>query len=474
MRLQRKTKAFTVTLVLFIVLPAIYIATLDQTLPRAKGPDDFYLGVTYSGNSVSEAKQLIDKVKSYTNLIVIQSGSLGLEKINEICDYSVKSNMNFLVYFGSQHFAQRNNWLSTLNPAWKEHFLGVYFGDEMGGKMLDTDVWFTTPGYSLINAYKYRNGTVSAVLPSVDSNVLFQNDGSLVLWEFLGLPDGGIQYTTYYPNGSVIREIQPYNQQRYQIDSVGVKPLSVPEIWKQRPFQTYDEAAKIFVASYNHSLHAVGFVRPNSQPIELQNYTSCTADYALYWYDYLSGCDVVFAEIGWNQTLAQDLALVRGAATLQNKSWGAMITWKYMQPPYLDSGDAIYNQMQSSYEAGAKYIVVFNYAENMTGPFGILNDEHFDALKRFWNDVVQDQGAKQGSNRAEAVLVLPHNYGWGMRHQQDNIWGLWQPDEKSPQIWSTLQRLLTRYDTKLDIVYEDEAFSIAAKYSQVYYWNQTS
>jgi hypothetical protein len=130
--------------------------------------------------------------------------------------------------------------------------------------------------------------------------------------------------------------------------------------------------------------------------------------------------------------------------------------------------------MQSSYEAGAKYIVVFNYAENMTGPFGILKDEHFNALRRFWNNVVQDQGTKQGSTKAEAVLVLPHNYGWGMRHQQDNIWGLWQPDEKSPQIWSTLQSLLARYDTKLDIVYDDEAFSIATKYSQVYYWNQSS
>ena len=38
-----------------------------------------------------------------------------------------------------------------------------------------------------------------------------------------------------------------------------------------------------------------------------------------------------------------------------------MITWKYNETPYLDSGDEIYNQMLTSYEAGAKYIAIFDY-----------------------------------------------------------------------------------------------------------------
>ena len=41
-------------------------------------------------------------------------------------------------------------------------------------------------------------------------------------------------------------------------------------------------------------------------------------------------------------------------------------------------------------EAGAKYLVIFNFAENMTGPYGTLQQEHFDALNRFWNEVVQN------------------------------------------------------------------------------------
>ena len=34
----------------------------------------FYVGVTYCGNNVTEAKLLIDRVRNYTNLFVIQSG----------------------------------------------------------------------------------------------------------------------------------------------------------------------------------------------------------------------------------------------------------------------------------------------------------------------------------------------------------------------------------------------------------------
>ena len=49
-----------------------------------------------------------------------------------------------------------------------------------------------------------------------------------------------------------------------------------------------------------------------------------TSDYGLYWFDYLSGYDVVLGQVGWNLTLNQQIALIRGAATMQNKSWGVV------------------------------------------------------------------------------------------------------------------------------------------------------
>ncbi len=166
--------------------------------------------------------------------------------------------------------------------------------------------------------------------------------------------------------------------------------------------------------------------------------------------------------------------LVRGAANLQNKDWGTIITWKYTQPPYLTSGDEMYDQMRTSYECGAQYVVVFNYAENMTDPYGTLQDEHFQALQRFWNDVVQNPNVKHGGITAEAALVLPKDYGWGMRHTNDTIWGLWKPDDTSQQIWNQLQNKLAQYGSKLDIVYDDPAYNVTGKYSQVYYWNQSA
>jgi hypothetical protein len=165
---------------------------------------------------------------------------------------------------------------------------------------------------------------------------------------------------------------------------------------------------------------------------------------------------------------------VRGAANLQDKDWETIITWTYTQPPYLTSGDEVYNQMQLSYERGAKYVVVFNYAENMTDSYGTLQPEHFQAHQRFWNEVVQNSSVVHGGIKAEAVLVLPKDDGWGTRNQNDTIWGLWKADGSSQQVWNQLQNKLTEYGSKLDIAYDDPAYPVVGKYCQIYYWNQTS
>ena len=91
-------------------------------------------------------------------------------------------------------------------------------------------------------------------------------------------------------------------------------------------------------------------------------------------------------------------------------------------------------------------------------------------MEKFWSKI---QNLKV-DNPPEAVLVLPNDYGWGMRTPQEPIWGLWTPDAASAQIWSIKEKLLAQYGTGLDIVYDDAQFSIAGKgYQQVYFWNQT-
>jgi hypothetical protein len=302
-------------------------------------------------------------------------------------------------------------------------------------------------------------------------------------------PDYSIIETrvSYYPNGTILAEIKEetnaatdeQNETQELINgnfTVQIGNLTNPwkiienynasftyeELWNVRAFQTHDEAAERFIQGRQSAL---GQYKPKRFPY-------LTSDYVLYWFDYKAGYDVVMAQLGWNHTTEQDIALVRGAGNLQNKTWGTIITWKYNHPPYLDSGEGVYNQMKASYEAGADYIAVFNYAENMTGPYGTLQKEHFDALERFWNEVVQTNAIRKGSVEAEAVLVLPENYGWGMRDYGDKIWVLWGPDENSQQIWNRCQSLLEEYGFGLDIVYEYSEFPVEGKYSQTYYWNQ--
>jgi hypothetical protein len=474
-------KTFTLLMIILILVPATVFVVHYSLLGESKETKPFYVGVTYCGNSTEEAKTLIDRVKSYTNLFVLQSGQLqkNPEDINKIGNYAVSSGMHFMVYFGSDSYWLMKNWLDTYDRQWGNHFLGVYFGDELAGKMIDYEAWLWD---SATNSswLKYCDSRGAHIQGNIDENTTIQYlpNGiiELSITEISDFPNNDENiadpsflnhtYTRvdYYPNGTIITQI---------FDNIDFIPKIVEdynltytyeELLNMRPFKTYDEVAEGFIKGLRQDLLRI----PKNE-----NISTFIADYALYWFDYKAGYDVVLASLGWNHTIEQDIALVRGAAELQNKTWGAIITWKYNHPPYLDSGDAIYDQMRTAYEAGAEYVVVFNYAEDMEGPYGTLQDEHFDALERFWNDVVRSSAVKQGSVKAEAVLVLPENYGWGMRDTGDKIWGLWGPDEKSQQIWELSRNLLDQYGLGLNIVYVDPEFPVAEKYPQVYYWNQT-
>lgn len=226
----------------------------------------------------------------------------------------------------------------------------------------------------------------------------------------------------------------------------------------------YDLAANMFV---NRLKNDSGI-----QELKNRSITTFTSDYGLYWFDYLGGYDVMFAQLGWNESISKSLGLVRGAAQIQNKSWGAIITWKYCQAPYLDSGEEIYKQLVSAYGAGAEYIAIFNYPSYDDNPYGLLLDEHFEALEQFWTDIKVTKDLEHGSVKAEAALVLPMNYGWGMRYPNDRNW-YWQAGERAEKIWNLSEALLMQYGNKIDIIFDDPTFSLENKYKKIYYWNES-
>ena len=225
---------------------------------------------------------------------------------------------------------------------------------------------------------------------------------------------------------------------------------------------SYEEAAEVFRTQLPLGL--------SFQFLQNHNISKYTSDYALYWFDYLAGYDTVFVELGWNHNRPQHIGLCRGAATAQQKDWGAIITWTYYDPPYLAKGPEILEDLKTAYETGAKYIVILDYPEwPENNPYGVLQDDHFDAIEQFW-DHIHKHPEDYGKTKGQVAFVLPRDYGWGMRQPNDSIWGLWPADNLSSVIWEKMTQLTGRYGLNLDIVYDDPGIRLDG-YSKVYYWD---
>ncbi|MCW3997914.1 MAG: hypothetical protein NWF10_05020 [Candidatus Bathyarchaeota archaeon] len=371
--------------------------------------EEFYVGIAFCGNTTQEAKLLIDRIKTYTNLFVLQSGPISKNKtaINEICDYAVSSDLDFVVFLGWFDFDHpwQVPWLDEAKERWGDRFLGLYLYDEPGGIQVDYD-WTTTFHY------------LKNIFPEIYSS-----------------------FELYVEGNSNVTALRDYSEAtKRHIDYI-TRDLRIGEL-------------------LNRSIRAI------------------TSDYALYWFDYLAGYETVYVQLGWNHSTAKHIGLCRGAANAQNKDWGSIIVWNGRdeannQAGLYKTGEEMLIDMKISYQTGAKYVIIFNYPTYPEdNKYGILTNEHFTALEEFWNYFQQNPN-DYGLIRANTALVLPKDYGWGMRHPEDRIWGYWGPDELSPQIWNITQDLVDKYGLELDIVYDDPTFPIKNKYETIYYWNQT-
>ena len=421
-----------------VMLVSVGVYTSYSVGSQPKPNPNVYVGVAFGGNTTEEAKALIDEVKGYTNLFILDSGRNAITQnetaVNEICDYAVSNGLSVIVNVGVEAAGDNSrgwfwNQPLTVSEQWKamwgSKFLGMYYNDEPGGIQLDGNWsdWFSNYNpqiMKLLNSNSTeRNSTSSEAFQRYAKTI---EDLNQIYNKMIG----------YMNNGT-----SPSN---------------------------YDLEANFFVNDIIEGDN--GF-----SALKTAGVTTFTSDYGLYWWDYLGGYNVMFAELGWNCSVAEQIDLVKGAARMQGDQWGAMITWTYDQWPYLDSYDEVYNQMLTSYEAGAKYIAVFDYPPNST-EVGTMTDQQLFTLQKFWNDIHQEQFPNLSA--PDAVLVLPQNYGWGMRNPNDTIWGFWLTDDKTLTIAMTTSTLLSRFGVSLDIVYADPQYPVAnVGYHHVYYWNQT-
>ncbi len=411
-------KQVWVALVAILLVPVIGIPIIYTQYIADNSSHDLFFGVSFGANSVQDAQVLIDKVKEYTNLFLVDSYDVSLNEsvLTEICDYAVNAKLSTLTYFDFILYNVTSNvgafyntstweeyeinpfhvqWLNNARERWGNKFLGVYLADEPGGNQIDRGYWGGN------NAS--RSG----------------------------------------------RPIQTFEN-----------------------VTDYTDAANRYISGINRT-RSMQILTNTSYPNGLTRAMPVfTSDYALYWFDYKAGYDTILAQIGGNggtNSKIQQIALCRGAANMQNKEWGTIITWATDNPPYLESGADMLQDMKMAYNAGAKYIIIFNYP--LLNDYGALTEEHFEAMKTFWHYVQNNPRTTDKSTHT--AFVLPKDYGWGMRRPDDRIWGLWPADNLSIEIWDKMMTLIDQYCVELDIIYDDSDFNIKEKYSQVYYWNDT-
>ena len=366
---------FALAIVLIAVFSVSIIATIEW-LGSVHSDPDFFVGVEFAySDDINDLKDLVDKVKNYTNLFVIGALEISFNQtvLNEACDYVKASGLHLIVFFtDSQTYDYTTfNWMVEAKQKYGDLFLGVYRYDEPGGNQLDQG-----PYRMAENATNYTDVAATYV-------------------------KGLRIHIDYYLN----------------------------------------YAPRMF-----------------------------TADYGLYWFDYKAGYDAVFAEFGWNHSRQLHMALCRGAATAQNRDWGVIVTWTYNCTPYIQSGDELYRDLKLAYDAGAKYAVVFDYPK--IEQYGILTEEHFEAIKDFWN-YVRSNPQNFGANEGKVAYVLPQDYGFGFRNPEDKIWGLWNADAFSQKVWDDTNKLIDRYDSRLDIVYDDAEVmdAVKSRYNELFFWN---
>ncbi len=143
-----------------------------------------YIGISFCGNTTQQAITLIDRVKNYTNLFVVQTGETAHNEtlLTEICDYAVDSGLDLIVFFGwlepTQHW--QFPWILDAKEKYGDKFLGIYYYDEPGGIEMDFDwpSYFQAWAARGIRQTQFYHNTTEAIQGFTDESVRNYTDAT--------------------------------------------------------------------------------------------------------------------------------------------------------------------------------------------------------------------------------------------------------------------------------------------------------
>src|SRR4030042_612815 len=113
---SNRVRKFLIPTFLIVILAVsiftVYLSSSNGN--QIKAEPNAYVGVAFCGNTTDQAKQLIDKVKSYTNLFILDSGrnpiSADQSKVEEVCDYAVAYGLYVIINLGIKNEYDSSNW----------------------------------------------------------------------------------------------------------------------------------------------------------------------------------------------------------------------------------------------------------------------------------------------------------------------------------------------------------------------------
>jgi len=412
-----KIKLFATVGVFVLLIVSSLFLTQPQTNNVTNGMAEFYYGIDAAYGDQEAIKALIDEVSNYTNLFIVGCTSISHNqtKLEEICQYLYHRGMSFIIYQDSP--------------------LGMYDN-----------------GYLIARQTRPTNSSSSPVPPLYTNRTLQPSNYSIPFnmnmvsnWTEVAKNRWGTNFLGFY-----------------YIDEVAGRQLDLLSKWIVVKNATdYADATSKFTRSVGSSVTWYRNGYNNWTDLDL-----FTSDYALYHFDYKVGYDTVFAQLGWNYSRQLNIALCRGAATTHGKDWGAIVTWEYTKPPFIQSASKLFNDLVLAYENGAKYVVVFDSNKEYTQT--ILTKDHLDAMKKFWQYTKDNPRNPAPINRRTA-FVLPQDYAYGFRGPDDKIWGLWQADALSMNLSVNLANKLVEYGDNLDIIYDQPQIGEIG-YKKLIYW----